>query len=45
MVKSPSMKSNQLKTDELPDDLRWDFWREVVEEEFPKLEPMIGNEK
>ena len=39
-VKSPPMKPNQLMADELPDDLRWDFLRELVEEEFAKLEPM-----
>ena len=43
--KSPPMKPNQLKADELPDDLRWDFLRELVEEEFAKLEPMIANEQ
>jgi hypothetical protein len=44
-VKSPPMKPNQFKADELPDDLRWDFLRELVEEEFAKLEPMIANEQ
>jgi hypothetical protein len=44
-VKSPPMKPNQFKTDELPDDLRWDFLRELVEEEFANLEPMIATEQ
>jgi hypothetical protein len=30
---------------ELTDDLRWDFLRELVDLEFAKIEPMIGNEK
>ena len=41
-AKSPPMKP-MFKADELPDDLRWDFLRELVEEEFAKLEPVAAN--
>ena len=43
-AKSPPMKPTQVKADELPDDLRWDFLRELVQEEFAKLQPMTAKE-